>query len=298
MLGLTVPRVVLGNLCHTTYYLSLKSLMSKKAFIFHSYPMDTINAYNSANPTLQIMRSVSPPAPRPTTILTLLGLPPEIRNYIFTLLLVENEPLTANVCFINMQSGYRSRPGPPPLARVSRQLRHEAISIFYGHNIFSFIPPRGYVCGHQDASPFKWRLGLLNYTWDIPKQVRHVFLDIRTPHTRLITNIAQSSSGDITIDLRVEENSSVSSSIRRDPCVCGFEDIAPGAIRQWALDESEKLFQIAECFFRRCAMEPKLFTGDKEGKRRCSNSLGCGKGGKDRASLLICGNNKVQLISN
>jgi hypothetical protein len=227
-----------------------------------------------------------------------MGLPPEIRNYIFTLLLVEPEPLTADVSFIDINNGYRSRPGPPPLARVSRQLRQEAISIFYGHNVFSFMPIRGNVYSDHYTSPFRWRLGLLNYHSDIPRHIRRLFLDIRVPHASLVTNIIQCSDGNITVDVRVGEASNPGSLLRPNPCVCGFEDTAPGAIRQWDLDGSDKVYQIAECFYRRCAVESALFTGDKERRRRCSNTSKCGKGSNDRAMILISGDGEVRLIAN
>jgi hypothetical protein len=68
--------------------------------------------------------------------LTLFTLPPEIRNQIFTLAVVDEYPLLATIRSHGFQSYAYSL--PPSLAKVCQQARKEAISLFYGANTFDF----------------------------------------------------------------------------------------------------------------------------------------------------------------
>ncbi|KAK4544355.1 hypothetical protein LTR36_004246 [Oleoguttula mirabilis] len=62
----------------------------------------------------------------------LLKLPAELRNYIYTLAIVENKP-------IRLEFSILSKPHPlePTMLAVNWQVRRESLPIFYGRNIFS-----------------------------------------------------------------------------------------------------------------------------------------------------------------
>jgi hypothetical protein len=72
--------------------------------------------------------------PDSSTKLSLLTLPPEIRNHIFTLAVVDITSLIATIHNRNLRT--HAYPGPPSLARSCRQLRKETLPIFYGANTF------------------------------------------------------------------------------------------------------------------------------------------------------------------
>jgi hypothetical protein len=77
---------------------------------------------------------------------SLLTIPPELRNLIFSFVLVADEPLAGSrELYSNRLHGY---PTPHPLCRVSKQVRLEALKVFYGYNTFHFHTING--------SPLKW----------------------------------------------------------------------------------------------------------------------------------------------
>lgn len=96
----------------------------------------------AAQPKPQYFGSAPPRDPP----LHLLSLPGEIRNHIYRLLCVSDEPLYP--CFrliIKPKQGrkkqsdtYRRFPREPVLALVCRQLEREALSLFYSENTFTF----------------------------------------------------------------------------------------------------------------------------------------------------------------
>lgn len=226
----------------------------------------------------------------------LLTTPPEIRNYIFTLALVEDAPITAKAAFNDIHSGYLSHPRPPALAHVSRQLRREALSIFYGHNVFSIRSPRNnnQLLGHEDnASPFKWRLGLLNYGTDIPKHVRKLLVEserkvlgvsnIVRNSVHIKFNLVQHSDGDITMMIQYKELSDNSPKKNR-LCMCHFEEAVPSAVLEWDVSGEDQLFKLAECLYR----EPSV-RGTWTWPKRTECGDKCEKSGVKNMSVLVPG---------
>ncbi|KAK3648898.1 hypothetical protein LTR56_003816 [Elasticomyces elasticus] len=73
----------------------------------------------------------------------LLELPAELRNQIFALAVVETEPqhlFTLSVAACGFKASFHQ----PALTRVNRQIRSEALSIFYGQSVFRIdddLPP-------------------------------------------------------------------------------------------------------------------------------------------------------------
>ncbi|KAI7086437.1 hypothetical protein KC356_g5001 [Hortaea werneckii] len=97
------------------------------------------------------------PIPNPQSLdvapLTILSLPRELRDLIYSYLVLHPEPLIPQYrpCWKPTLPGdttkrrvyhrvIRRLPPDPPLALVSRQLRHETLSAFYGANTFIFEP--------------------------------------------------------------------------------------------------------------------------------------------------------------
>ncbi|GAB1738179.1 hypothetical protein NU219Hw_g2709t1 [Hortaea werneckii] len=105
------------------------------------------------DPSLPSPSQVSIPnhQPRDAAPLTLLSLPRELKDLIYTHLVLHSEPLTPQYrpCWKPTTPGDTSKrrvhhrvirrlPPETPLALVSRQLRHETLSVFYGANTFVF----------------------------------------------------------------------------------------------------------------------------------------------------------------
>ncbi|CAK4033253.1 Hypothetical predicted protein [Lecanosticta acicola] len=97
------------------------------------------------------IRSV-PPQSRPSASprdpsLTLLGLPAEIRNAIWSLIVLSDKPIEAHVREICPLKKKRNRvlmralPREPLVSAVNRQIRKESLSLFYGSNAFVFEKP-------------------------------------------------------------------------------------------------------------------------------------------------------------
>lgn len=76
----------------------------------------------------------------------LLSLPPELRNYISHLIVVEDQPVfTTHVGEPDGQT--RARISEPGIARTCQQLRSETLPIFYGMNRFE---------GSASLRPYNW----------------------------------------------------------------------------------------------------------------------------------------------
>lgn len=182
-------------------------------------------------------------------------MPAEIRNQIFTFALVHDEPLAMKAYFVNMRHGYRSYPSPPSLAQVSQQVRREAMSIFYGLNIFAFDTyayrlyenkPHRPSPKNYSSSPFKWRLGLLTYDIEVPRHVRNLSMNPDTPEGGLSMTFTQDNNGDILITAHLTD----STSSFRELCMCKFEELAADVIGHWDMYGEDQLFRIAETFQR------------------------------------------------
>ncbi|KAK4992077.1 hypothetical protein LTR66_006396, partial [Elasticomyces elasticus] len=76
-----------------------------------------------------------------------LDLSAELRNLIYELVLVSDQPITANFGWAKQDHGSSAAAKyslmPPPLTAVNKQIRDEALPIHYGMNVFEFRDPRG-----------------------------------------------------------------------------------------------------------------------------------------------------------
>ena len=105
----------------------------------------------------------------------LLKLPPELRNYIYTLVVVDKDPLPAYLARrtvlpprsdASSSQSYKRRtiverkifPLNPSLAATSKQLRGEVLPIFYSENIFIFNIAGSYT--HSSGSVWRWDMAL------------------------------------------------------------------------------------------------------------------------------------------
>ncbi|KAK4990706.1 hypothetical protein LTR66_006747, partial [Elasticomyces elasticus] len=71
-----------------------------------------------------------------------LDLPAELRNLIYELVLISDQPITTNFAGSRRDHGSSAAAEyslmPPPLAAVNKQIREEALPIHYGMNVFEF----------------------------------------------------------------------------------------------------------------------------------------------------------------
>lgn len=67
---------------------------------------------------------------------SLMTLPGEIQNRIYSYAVVSDEPIVLFICE-NDQEAEKLEPGQPSLMRACRKLREEVGSIYYGENVFS-----------------------------------------------------------------------------------------------------------------------------------------------------------------
>lgn len=98
-----------------------------------------------------------------STKTTFLDLPAELRNHIYELALVDDEPLIAyigkRIVRCDSDSTYhhyavsqsKAFPEVPQLAQANRQIRKEALAVFYGQNTFIF----SYALD-PECHPFRW----------------------------------------------------------------------------------------------------------------------------------------------
>ena len=106
---------------------------------------------------LRHRRAASPP----TTTSTLLGLPGELRNHIYTYVLVDEDRIIID----------RSRFVQPGLLRSCRQIREEARSIYYLNNAFGTsvrdLDPYNLIAFKRQAGNFgpRTKTEIVIYTW-------------------------------------------------------------------------------------------------------------------------------------
>ncbi|KAK5737167.1 hypothetical protein LTR17_006950 [Elasticomyces elasticus] len=110
----------------------------------------------------------------------LLELPPEIRNFIFELVVVSPRPLGAGLS-VRWESEIavsqtKVSPRQPALAHVNRQLRDECLAIFYGQN--AFLIERGVLSGYELRC--WWRRFANEHA---KKHLRHLVYRFSSPHT-------------------------------------------------------------------------------------------------------------------
>lgn len=74
--------------------------------------------------------------PRPDQTSGLFSIPPELRNAIYELLIVEQDDALRVVAKRNHEYA-GLKPSPPPLCQVCHEIRNETLPIFYGVNVFS-----------------------------------------------------------------------------------------------------------------------------------------------------------------
>lgn len=98
----------------------------------------------------------------------LLDLPAELRDRVFELAVVSEEPIRVVEAkhASGNERGYFKAQSPPALIQASRQTRHEALPVYYGKNSFVLIlncnrkPFKTYLTGHHDQD--RWDV---NHLW-------------------------------------------------------------------------------------------------------------------------------------
>lgn len=170
--------------------------------------------------------------------LELMSLPPELRNAIWSLLAVHDEAIEAQLRPIRpckrpkelRGAIIRRFPLEPVVASVSRQVRREVLSIFYGDNHFIFQKNACHMYnGRFMTDPAVMQL------WK-PRQdiARHLTsMDLRfsaVPRSFRSMTIAYSLSrqaeNTITIDVKVEKTIGKNVAAHSQPCICAEQDIA------------------------------------------------------------------------
>ncbi|KAK5695057.1 hypothetical protein LTR17_024642, partial [Elasticomyces elasticus] len=109
---------------------------------------------------------------------SLLTIPRELRDQIWERAVVRNFPI--QVCLSDSHTRFRFFPNrDPPLLRASRQLREEALPIYYGCNIFSADSVFGVVEWLEHLSDDKLKalknvrpFGYSTWEWARPDDVR------------------------------------------------------------------------------------------------------------------------------
>ena len=109
---------------------------------------------------------------------TLLTLPAEIRNRIFSLAVVRDEPIAlTRLTPRGIRTRTTSVPAPPSIARVCRQARNEVIPIYYGGNTFWL--------DRNDNNPMGWHEEIVSYRPETIKLVRSIVLHKNIDASRL-----------------------------------------------------------------------------------------------------------------
>lgn len=220
--------------------------------------------------TTNNMASIQP-APSTASLQTL---PPEIRNPILTLALVVDYPLSAHISnHLHPNVGQRAFPKPPPLAGVSRQIREEAIPIFYGANTFFIRGPsrwRAQKAGLSEAS--RWFAGISIFLQVKPELVRNVEVYTETLPCLVVTR-------HVCDDIIIEAED-LELSWKSAKCVCSFKSRAEEFIRRKGLHERDPVHVIVEAFANDflpgeiCSWDPRKTCGDSfKCKRREGTSV-------------------------
>ena len=168
------------------------------------------------------------------TKMSLATLPAEIRNHIFSLAVVQDQPLRATT-FTKSFRTY-AIPGPPPLARTCRQIRDEVLPIFYGRNTlhFDFTKVR-----------FKmWLVAAVNRIPEVSKLLKSVILRRVTSSKGLYTQQYPYEVVELAICFNRKCDLRLSFLGPNAPmCTCGFEEMIWNAARADGLNASSSVFE-------------------------------------------------------
>jgi hypothetical protein len=137
---------------------------------------------------------------------------------------------------------------------------------------------------NYSTSPFKWRLGLLNYDVEAPRHVRSLVLNPLTRSGGLSMTFARDSNDDIFITAQLVLSMAGSAPSSRQLCMCNFTEVAGDVLRRCVVHGEDQLFMIAEAFHRssgRGGLGP--WTGDK---KCCATST---RGNEKTASYRVPG---------
>ncbi|KAK4959801.1 hypothetical protein LTR10_002689 [Elasticomyces elasticus] len=161
---------------------------------------------------------------------TLLGLPPELRNRIWELAVVDDLPIQAHQMTtpgIWAQRSERTLPQQPAITQVDHQNRSETLPIFYGQNVF-WIPHK--TSGVNDMTATSWWESFTNES--AQKYVNHI---IYTLYDTLLFSNATSEY--VEISIRVTKQAGTRFEIEessRNICLCAakmrFDAAAAGSI--------------------------------------------------------------------
>ena len=147
---------------------------------------------------------------------SLLTLPAELRDEIYTLVLKQETPLES-VSYV-IRNGWRdSYLRPPALAQICRQIRQEAIPIFYSTNTFVFQNVDQYMRNNPLTSPAapEWQLNLASPTSLQLKHVKSVLLN--ASHYRVAFQVTYRAYSEVIITARSQPEN-------LGRCVCEYED--------------------------------------------------------------------------
>ena len=169
-----------------------------------------------------------------TVITSLLTIPPELRDLIFSLVLVADRPLVrTRELYSNKLRGY---PTPPPLCRVSKQIRGESLGISYGCNTFH--------CHLINGSPLRWYQQTLPYHWQGVNHVKRIIVERDSfipPGSVTKLLLAQDGDGEIKAAY-LDESAGF--------CTCKLEKWASKIPCAPAQSESLRLFSFGNCLAR------------------------------------------------
>ncbi|KAF2772858.1 hypothetical protein EJ03DRAFT_371765 [Teratosphaeria nubilosa] len=184
-----------------------------------------------------------------------LDLPPELRNHIYVLAMVEDVPTRADIYKHTVWVGdeaisqVRCIPSSPQLAYVSKQLREESLAVFFGLNTFSFFVSSAQA--HTNSTLSQWAAKLPVP----PSSIKRVKLSFR-----VLACIKPSSGSSLPVDpLWIDEMTLTATegpepqfeitfgkdqdSVLRRECTCRLESCIRGPMRN---DGTETVLDVAK----------------------------------------------------
>ena len=164
---------------------------------------------------------------------TLLTLPAELRNRIFSLAVVRDDPIAlTRLTPRGIRTRTTSVPAPPSIARVCRQARNEVIPIYYGGNTFWL--------DRNDNNPMGWHEEIVSYLPETIKLVRSIVLHKNIDASRLPPvarkRLASTPDESVAVDLKLSLDQSDNMKICFPPswgeiCTCSMEREAEKWVR-------------------------------------------------------------------
>ncbi|KAK4893551.1 hypothetical protein LTR27_008018 [Elasticomyces elasticus] len=156
---------------------------------------------------------------------TLFGLPPELRNRIWELVVIDPNPIQAHRLLESDEDSLRHFPNSerilpqqPAITHVNHKTREEALPIFYGQNIF-WIPHKTAVANDIDVKTW-WR-SFANKS--ARKHMNHIIYALQDD-----LSVGSTCSGWIDFDIRTIRGAAVlcvEQASSRNICSCAIEEL-------------------------------------------------------------------------